>query len=70
VLASRSGPADAGVPALAASLAAAGTEVRVTACDSASAIALPNGWGMQLPGSWHKTETDILGQVLAGFATT
>ncbi|MFG2007172.1 alpha/beta fold hydrolase [Spirillospora sp. NPDC048911] len=35
-----------------------------------TAKALPNGWGMQLPGSWHRVEMDILGRVLAGFATT
>ncbi|TDE34868.1 alpha/beta hydrolase [Actinomadura sp. 6K520] len=35
-----------------------------------TAAALPNGWGMQLPGSWHRIEMDILGRVLAGFATT
>ncbi|MFJ9821208.1 alpha/beta fold hydrolase [Streptomyces sp. NPDC101151] len=36
----------------------------------ATATALPNGWGMELPGSWHRVNTDILGRVLAGFATT
>jgi candicidin polyketide synthase FscB len=36
VLTSRSGPAAAGVPALAAQVAAAGTTVQVTACDAAS----------------------------------
>ncbi|AYY12620.1 alpha/beta hydrolase [Actinobacteria bacterium YIM 96077] len=36
----------------------------------ATAAALPNGWGMQLPGSWHRIETDILGRVLVGFTTT
>jgi NAD(P)-dependent dehydrogenase (short-subunit alcohol dehydrogenase family)/acyl carrier protein len=40
LLASRSGPAAAGVPELAASLAAAGTAVMVTACDSADRGAL------------------------------
>jgi acyl transferase domain-containing protein/acyl carrier protein len=40
VLASRSGPAAPGVPALAAELAAAGTAVAVTACDSADHAAL------------------------------
>ncbi|MGH3157715.1 MAG: alpha/beta fold hydrolase [Streptosporangiaceae bacterium] len=35
-----------------------------------TAAALPNGWGMQLPGSWHRVQTDILGRILAGFATT
>lgn len=36
----------------------------------ATAAALPNGWGMQLPGSWHRVQTDILARVLAGFTTT
>jgi pimeloyl-ACP methyl ester carboxylesterase len=36
----------------------------------ATAAALPNGWGVELPGSWHRVNTDILGRVLAGFATT
>lgn len=36
----------------------------------AIAAALPNGWGMQLPGSWHRVQPDILGRVLAGFAAT
>jgi pimeloyl-ACP methyl ester carboxylesterase len=36
----------------------------------ATATALPNGWGMQLPGEWHRIQPDILGRVLAGFATT
>lgn len=40
------------------------------AAAQATAAALPNGWGMQLPGSWHRVQTDILGRVLAGFATT
>jgi pimeloyl-ACP methyl ester carboxylesterase len=36
----------------------------------ATAIALPNGWGLQLPGSWHRVQSDILGRVIGGFATT
>ncbi|MEV0257325.1 alpha/beta fold hydrolase [Streptomyces sp. NPDC050732] len=36
----------------------------------ATATVLPNGWGMQLPGSWHRIDTDILGRALTGFATT
>ncbi|GAB3258938.1 alpha/beta fold hydrolase [Kineosporia babensis] len=36
----------------------------------ATAKALPSGWGLQLPGSWHRIQTDILGRVLVGFATT
>lgn len=42
--------------------------LRDAAVDTAKA--LPNGWGMSLPGSWHRVETDILGRVLTGFATT
>ncbi len=40
------------------------------AAAQATATALANGWGMRLPGSWHRVQTDILGRVLAGFATT
>jgi pimeloyl-ACP methyl ester carboxylesterase len=36
----------------------------------ATATALPNGWSLELPGSWHRVNTDILGRVLAGFATS
>jgi pimeloyl-ACP methyl ester carboxylesterase len=36
----------------------------------AAAAALPNGWGTELPGSWHRVQTEVLGRVLAGFATT
>jgi pimeloyl-ACP methyl ester carboxylesterase len=41
----------------------------LSAAARATAAALGNGWGMRLPGSWHRVQTDILGQVLAGFAT-
>jgi pimeloyl-ACP methyl ester carboxylesterase len=47
-----------------------GTSDWLRAAARATATALPNGWGMQLPGSWHRVQTDILGRVLAGFATT
>lgn len=47
-----------------------GTSDWLRAAVRATAVALPNGWGMQLPGSWHRVQTDILGRVLAGFATT
>ena len=43
---------------------------RVRATARETARALPNGWGMELPGSWHRIDTDILGRVLAGFAPT
>jgi pimeloyl-ACP methyl ester carboxylesterase len=45
-----------------------GDWLRATARETATA--LPNGWGMELPGSWHRIDTDILARVLVGFATT
>ncbi|MFL6130827.1 MAG: alpha/beta fold hydrolase [Mycobacteriales bacterium] len=36
----------------------------------ATAAALPNGRGMELPGSWHRVQMDVLGRVLVDFATT
>ncbi|MYY11090.1 alpha/beta fold hydrolase [Streptomyces sp. SID4919] len=42
----------------------------LSAAARATAEALPNGWGMELPGSWHRVQTDILGRVLAGFTAT
>jgi pimeloyl-ACP methyl ester carboxylesterase len=47
-----------------------GTSDWLRAAAQATATALPNGRWMQLPGSWHRIQTDILGRVLAGFATT
>lgn len=55
-------------PALVVNSDATGDWLRDAA--RATATALPNGWGMQLPGSWHRIDTGILGRVLAGFATT
>lgn len=40
------------------------------AAAQATVAALPNGRGMELPGSWHRVQMDILGRVLAEFATT
>ncbi|MFI0450330.1 alpha/beta fold hydrolase [Actinomadura sp. 6N118] len=40
------------------------------AAAQATAAALPNGRGVQLPGSWHRVEMDVLGRVLVEFATT
>lgn len=40
------------------------------AAAQATVAALPNGQGMQLPGSWHRIQMDILGATLATFATT
>ena len=47
-----------------------GTSDWLRAAARAVAVALPNGWGMELPGSWHRVQTDVLGRVLAEFATT
>ncbi|RSM81620.1 alpha/beta hydrolase [Kibdelosporangium aridum] len=47
-----------------------GTSDWFRAAARATATVLPNGWGMELPGSFHRIEMDILGRVLAGFATT
>jgi candicidin polyketide synthase FscD len=59
ILTSRSGPAAPGVPALAAELAAAGTAVRVSACDAASRdelaglIASADACGQPVTGVFH-----------------
>jgi pimeloyl-ACP methyl ester carboxylesterase len=47
-----------------------GTSDWLRAAARATAAALANGWGMELPGSWHRIEMDILGRVVAGFAAT
>jgi pimeloyl-ACP methyl ester carboxylesterase len=47
-----------------------GTSDWLRAAAQATAAALPNGWGVELPGSWHRINMDVLGQVLAGFATS
>ncbi|HEX4833766.1 MAG TPA: alpha/beta hydrolase [Trebonia sp.] len=47
-----------------------GTSDWLKAAAKATARALPNGWGLELPGSWHRVDTGILGRVLTGFATT
>jgi pimeloyl-ACP methyl ester carboxylesterase len=39
------------------------------AAAQATAAALPGGRGMELPGSWHRVQMDVLGRVLAEFAT-
>ncbi|MEW2353513.1 alpha/beta fold hydrolase [Spirillospora sp. NPDC029432] len=46
-----------------------GTSDWLRAAARATAAALPNGRGMELPGSWHRVEMDVLGRVLAEFAT-
>ncbi len=40
------------------------------AAAQATTAALPNARGLELPGSWHRVQMDILGRVLAEFATT
>lgn len=47
-----------------------GTSDWLRAAALATAAALPNGRGTQLPGTWHRVQTDILGRVLVEFATT
>jgi hypothetical protein len=47
-----------------------GTSDWLRAAAQATAAALPNGWGVELPGSWHRINMDVLGQVLAKFATS
>lgn len=46
-----------------------GTSDWLRAAARATADALPKGHGMELPGSWHRIQMDVLGQVLAEFAT-
>ena len=60
--------ADCRVPALVVS--SAGTSDWLKAAARATARALGNGWGMELPGSWHRVDTDILARTLTGFFTT
>jgi pimeloyl-ACP methyl ester carboxylesterase len=40
------------------------------AAAQATAAALANGRGLELPGSWHRVQMDILGRVLVDFATS
>jgi pimeloyl-ACP methyl ester carboxylesterase len=47
-----------------------GTSDWLRAAARATAAALPNGSWVELPGSWHRVQTDVLGRVLAEFATT
>ncbi|MFF4044762.1 alpha/beta fold hydrolase [Streptomyces sp. NPDC001816] len=60
-------------------LAGFGTQTLVLNSDSTSAwlraaaqatvAALPNGRGLELPGSWHRIDMDVLGRTLVEFAT-
>ncbi|MER5382934.1 alpha/beta hydrolase [Streptomyces sp. NPDC002688] len=40
------------------------------AAAQATAEALPEGRGLELPGSWHRIDMDVLGRALAEFATS
>jgi pimeloyl-ACP methyl ester carboxylesterase len=42
----------------------------LSAAARATAAAVVSGQEMRLPGSWHRVQTDILGRVLAEFATS
>ncbi|WBC07554.1 alpha/beta hydrolase [Micromonospora sp. WMMA1947] len=44
-----------------------GTSDWLRAAAQATAKALPNGSGRELPGSWHRVETEILARVLVEF---
>jgi pimeloyl-ACP methyl ester carboxylesterase len=46
------------------------TSAWLRAAAQATTAALPNGQGLELPGSWHRINMDVLGRVLAEFATT
>lgn len=46
-----------------------GTSAWLRAAAQATAAALPNGRGLELPGSWHRINMDVLGRFLADFAT-
>ncbi|MCX4527207.1 MULTISPECIES: alpha/beta fold hydrolase [unclassified Streptomyces] len=46
------------------------TSAWLRAAAQATTAALPNGRGLELPGSWHRIDMDVLGKVLAEFATT
>lgn len=47
-----------------------GTSDWLRAAAQATAAALPNARGRELPGSWHRIEMEALGRVLVEFATT
>ncbi|MFJ6837210.1 alpha/beta fold hydrolase [Streptomyces sp. NPDC091209] len=45
------------------------TSAWLRAAAAATAAALPNGRGLELPGSWHRIDMDVLGRTLVEFAT-
>ncbi|MFI9808901.1 alpha/beta fold hydrolase [Streptomyces sp. NPDC052301] len=46
------------------------TSAWLRAAAQATADALPNGRSLELPGSWHRIDMDVLGRTLVEFATT
>ncbi|MEU0399118.1 alpha/beta hydrolase [Streptomyces sp. NPDC006197] len=50
-------------------LNSSGTSEWLRAAARATADALPNGRGLELPGSWHRIDMDVLGRTLAEFVT-
>ena len=46
------------------------TSAWLRAAAQATADALPNGRRLELRGSWHRIDMDVLGPVLAEFATS
>jgi pimeloyl-ACP methyl ester carboxylesterase len=45
------------------------TSAWLRAAAQATAAALPRGRSLELPGSWHRIEMDVLGETLAAFVT-
>ncbi|GAA3205646.1 hypothetical protein GCM10020256_01130 [Streptomyces thermocoprophilus] len=50
-------------------LNSSGTSEWLRAAAQATAAALPNARCLELPGSWHRIDMDVLGRTLAEFAT-
>ncbi|WP_427168960.1 alpha/beta hydrolase (plasmid) [Streptomyces sp. C1-1] len=50
-------------------LNSSGTSEWLRAAARATAAALPEGRSLELPGSWHRIDMDVLGRTLAEFAT-
>ncbi|MEU9079889.1 alpha/beta fold hydrolase [Kitasatospora sp. NPDC004745] len=51
-------------------LNSSGTSAWLRAAARATAAAVPNGRALELPGSWHRIDMDVLGRTLVEFATT
>ncbi len=50
-------------------LNSSGTSEWLRAAARATAAALPESRSLELPGSWHRIDMDVLGRTLAEFAT-